>query len=106
MAARHSIDPALSALLASRPNIHVVTRNRHAAQIEQFITSHGGNPAFFTVHSVQRQSGDANRSSKAAVILSVLEAQSSSPAQSVIDFCGLVLQNEFTSAPALPHQIR
>ena len=28
------------------------------------------------------------------------------PPQSVIDFCGLVLQNEFTTAPALPHQIR
>ena len=95
-AAQHSTDPSLLALLASRRNVHVVTRNRHFGQIKEFIVlqvrrggtsflalplplsqrlmpllmvRQGGDPALFTVHSVKLGA----ESSKAAVITAVLE---------------------------------
>jgi hypothetical protein len=62
---RHTMDPELFGLACSHPNVHVVTRNSHSADIAAFL-SRAGVPLTVQVHHV----GKGN--SKAEVIRNVL----------------------------------
>lgn len=51
----HSIDPDLAAVASSHPNVHVVTRNSHGAEIRSFLSARGLEVA--GVHVVGKKCG-------------------------------------------------
>eukprot|EP01052_Picozoa_sp_SAG31_P017813 SAG31_NODE_1235_length_9198_cov_5.065282_3_plen_405_part_00 len=68
----HSVDAGLLSLLADRPNIHIVTRNRHGREITAFLEEKGARRGSFEVHCVSKRRDVTGNESKAAIIAGVL----------------------------------